>query len=102
MCLAEVKVYIILDSYASSKLFIICDQSCLKSFVYSGRLIQTTQWSTDSVKGLENTNIGKIYMLQYHALKQKESESGAEYVDREMREYLALPDVGINIDASIG
>ena len=41
------------------------------------------------------------HMLQYHALKQKESESGAEYVDREIFEYLALRDMGIYVDNSV-
>ena len=37
------------------------------------------------------------YILLYLPLKQKNSKSGAEFVDREMREYLALRDFGINI-----
>ena len=36
-----------------------------------------------------------------HALTQGESESGAEFVDRELREYLALRDMGVLIDDSI-
>ena len=36
-----------------------------------------------------------------HALTQGESESGAEFVDRELREYLALRDMGVQIDDSI-
>ena len=40
-------------------------------------------------------------MLNYHALTQGESESGAEFVDRELREYLALRDMGVQIDDSI-
>ena len=42
-CLSEEEEYVFLDSCASSKLFIIRDQSCLESFVYSGRAIQTTR-----------------------------------------------------------
>ena len=41
------------------------------------------------------------HMLNYHALTQGESESGAEFVDREQREYLALRDMGVQIDDSI-
>ena len=40
-------------------------------------------------------------MLNYHALTQGESESGAEFMDRELREYLALMDMGVQIDDSI-
>ena len=40
-------------------------------------------------------------MLNYHALTQGESESGAEFLDRELREYLALRDMGVQIDDSI-
>ena len=40
-------------------------------------------------------------MLQYHDLKQKESEADGEFEDRKMREYLALLDMGINVDDSI-
>ena len=38
------------------------------------------------------------HMLQYYALKQQESEAGAEFVDRDMRQYLALRNMGINVD----
>ena len=41
------------------------------------------------------------HMLNYHALTQGESESGAEFVDRELREYLTLRDMGVQIDDSI-
>ena len=41
------------------------------------------------------------YMLQYHALMGKKSESSAEFVDEEMREYVALRDMGNNVDDSI-
>ena len=40
-------------------------------------------------------------MLNYHALTQGESEYGAAFVDRELREYLALRDMGVQIDDSI-
>ena len=40
-------------------------------------------------------------MLHYHALKQKASDSGAEFVNREMCEYLALRDMCTNVDDSI-
>ena len=40
-------------------------------------------------------------MLQYHALKQKASKSQAEFIDREMCEYLALRYMGIHVDDSI-
>ena len=35
------------------------------------------------------------HMLIFHALTQSESKSGAEFVDRELREYLALRDMGM-------
>ena len=41
------------------------------------------------------------HMLNYHALTQGESKSSAEFVDRELREYLALRDMGVQIDDSI-
>ena len=41
------------------------------------------------------------HMLNYHALTQHESESGAEFVDRELREYLVLRDMGVQLDDSI-
>ena len=37
--------------------------------------------------------IKAAHKLQYHTLKQKELKYGAEFVDREMREYLALRDM---------
>ena len=40
-------------------------------------------------------------MLQQHSLKQKESKSGADFVDREKREYLALCDMDLNVEDSI-
>ena len=40
-------------------------------------------------------------MLNYNVLTQGESESDAEFVDRELREYLALRDMGVQIDDSI-
>ena len=39
-------------------------------------------------------------MLQKHALQQTESESDADFVGREMLEYLALRDMGIHLDDS--
>lgn len=41
------------------------------------------------------------HLLHYHSLKQKEGETGAEFVDREQREYLALREMGINVDDSL-
>ena len=35
------------------------------------------------------------HMRNYHALTQGKSESGAEFVNRELREYLALRDMGM-------
>ena len=43
VCMAEEEEYVFLDSCASNKLFIIRDQSCLESFVYSGGVVQTTR-----------------------------------------------------------
>ena len=42
-----------------------------------------------------------VHILQYHALKQKESGSGDELVDKKMHEHLALRNMGINVDDSI-
>ena len=39
------------------------------------------------------------HMLRHHALKQKEAEFGAEFVNRKIRRYLALHDMGINVDS---
>ena len=41
------------------------------------------------------------HTLNYHALTQGESKSGAEFVDRELLEYLVLRDMGVRIDDSI-
>ena len=41
------------------------------------------------------------HLLQYHALKQLDSETGADFVDREQKEYLALQQMGINVDDSL-
>ena len=41
------------------------------------------------------------HLLRYSSLKQLENESGAEFVDREQKEYLALRDMGINVDDSL-
>ena len=41
------------------------------------------------------------HMLNCHALTQGEFESSAEFVDRELRKYLALRDMGVQIDDSI-
>ena len=42
------------------------------------------------------------HLLHYHSLKQLEGESDAEFVDREQREYLALQQMGVNIDDYLG
>ena len=41
------------------------------------------------------------HLLHYHSLKQLEGKSDAEFVDRKQREYLALQQMGINIDDSL-
>jgi hypothetical protein len=41
------------------------------------------------------------HLLRYSSLKQKEEESGAEFVDREQREFTALSEMGINMDDSL-
>ena len=41
------------------------------------------------------------HLLRYSSLKQLENESGAEFVDREQKEYLVLRDMGINVDDSL-
>jgi hypothetical protein len=41
------------------------------------------------------------HLLRYSTLKQHEGESGADFVDREQREYTALREMGINVDDSL-
>lgn len=41
------------------------------------------------------------HLLQYSTLKQNEGESGADFVDREQKEFLALREMGINVDDSL-
>jgi hypothetical protein len=41
------------------------------------------------------------HLLRYSTLKQQEGESGADFVDREQREYTALGEMGINVDDSL-
>jgi hypothetical protein len=41
------------------------------------------------------------HLLQYYNLKQQESESGADFVDREAREFNSLRDMGVNVDDSM-
>jgi hypothetical protein len=43
----------------------------------------------------------KYHLLKYHALKMVNSESGAELVDRERKEFLALKEMGVNVDDSL-
>jgi hypothetical protein len=39
-------------------------------------------------------------LLRYSTLKQQEGESGADFVDREQKEYTTLREMGINVDDS--
>jgi hypothetical protein len=41
------------------------------------------------------------HLLRYHSLRQADNESGADFVDREQKEYLALREMGINVDDSL-
>lgn len=41
------------------------------------------------------------HLLRYSTLKQQEGETGADFVDREQKEFLALRDMGINVDDSL-
>lgn len=41
------------------------------------------------------------HLLRYSTLKQQEGESGADFVDREQREYTMLREMGINVDDSL-
>ena len=41
------------------------------------------------------------HLLRYSTLRQQEGESGADFVDREQREYTALREMGINVDDSL-
>jgi hypothetical protein len=41
------------------------------------------------------------HLLRYSQLKQLETESGAEFVDREQKEFIALREMGVNVDDSL-
>ena len=41
------------------------------------------------------------HLLRYSQLKQLETETGAEFVDRENKEYTALREMGVNVDDSL-
>ena len=41
------------------------------------------------------------HLLRYSSLKQLETETGAEFVDREQKEFIALREMGINVDDSL-
>ena len=41
------------------------------------------------------------HLLRYSTLKQQEGETGADFVDREQKEFVALRDMGINVDDSL-
>jgi hypothetical protein len=41
------------------------------------------------------------HLLKYHSLAQQESESGADYVQREQHQYLALKAMGVNVSDSL-
>jgi hypothetical protein len=41
------------------------------------------------------------HLVQYHSLKQREEESGADYVDREQREFNILRGMGVQVDDSM-
>jgi hypothetical protein len=41
------------------------------------------------------------HLLRYSNLKQNEGESGADFVDREQKEFLALREMGIHVNDSL-
>ena len=41
------------------------------------------------------------HLLKYHSLKQEEGESGADFVDKEQREFMALQDMGVTVDDTL-
>ena len=41
------------------------------------------------------------HLLKYHSLKQEENESGADFVDKEQREFMALQDMGVTVDDTL-
>jgi hypothetical protein len=41
------------------------------------------------------------HLLRYSQLKQLETASGAEYVDRENKEFTALREMSVNVDDSL-
>ena len=41
------------------------------------------------------------HLLRYHSLRQNEGETGADFVDREQKEFLSLREMGVNVDDSL-
>ena len=100
----EVAEYDRLDSIAFSDLIKACRQNVkVKNLSETGEfntafeLLQRLRQRYYKVDDITKAK----HMLNYHALTQGESKSGAEFVDRELREYLALRDMGVQIDDSI-
>ena len=100
----EVAEYDRLDNIAFSELMKACRQNVkMKNLSETGEvntafeLLQRLRQRYHTVDDITKAK----HMLNYHALTEVESESGAEFVDRELREYLALRDMGVQIDDSI-
>ena len=100
----EVAEYDRLDNIAFSELMKACRQNVkVKNLSGTGEfntayeLLQRLRQRYYTVDDITKAK----HMLNYHELTQGESEYGAEFVDRELREYLALWDMGIQIDDSI-
>ena len=100
----EVAKYNRLDNIAFSELIKACRQNVkAKNLSETGKfntayeLLQRLRQRYYTVDDITKAK----HMLNYHALTQGESESGAEFLDRELREYLALRDMGVQIDDSI-
>ena len=97
----EVAEYDRLDNIAFSELMKACRQNVkVKNLSETGEFntaYDLLQRLRQHYYGVDDITKAK-HMLNYHALTQGEFESGAEFVDRELREYLALRDMGVQID----
>ena len=80
--------------YKNPKTKSLCETSGLKTaHEILARLEKRFRVVNDAAKAAQ--------LLRYSALVQLEGESGADFVDREQRAYIALQDMGVNVDDSL-
>ena len=101
---AEQSAYDVADNIAFADLVKACRKNLkTKSLSETGNF--TTAFALMARLRARYNNISEVqkaqHLLKYHSLVQGESESGAEFVDREQKEYLALRDMGVSIDDSL-